>query len=321
MRAVQQGAGIRTTAHTQSPWQPIIDFAQHAPPGTLPAIGTVLVFVLGVVGYLFRHSLRVFANWVGLGWRTLAQRILIVQIRTARSADVESFFSLYESSFSETERFSGVEINEWLAGKGKGNGLDYRLLLARRDGVLLGVAIYIRPNSERVIYLPYMALAQDAAASRLSQKIISKMLNAVQPKFGERYSVVFEVDDPREAGISDTEANRRYARIRRFGTLCGTTGICIRYPDITYWQPPYHTDKGDRAGRNCFLGLLPVREAGSISRDELLRCLRTVYRIYEICISSSEPRKSEMILQIERQLARYSGIPTQIALYSNPVMH
>lgn len=288
------------------------------PAGTLPALVALFLFVMGGVVYVARHSLRMIFNWIAVSLRTVWHGVSIKRIRSSKSPHLGSFFSLYESSFSETERFSEVEINEWLDGKAKRNNLDYRLLLAKKGHSILGVAIYIRPKQSNIVYVPYLGLSQEAAATRVSQKVIERMLRSIQPGIGKRNIVLFEVDDPDEPGLRPAESNRRQARIRHFANLCNNSGICIRYPELTYWQPPYHTDRGDREGRTLHLGILPSRRINTISREELLNSLRVIYEIYEVCISDGEPRKEEIVAQIKRRLDRYASLPSSVRLLAVP---
>lgn len=290
------------------------------PPQAWGAAVTLLIFFLGFLGFVFRKAIGGSGLAAAHAYRLISRRVTVSVITSPGSRYLSEFFRVYESAFSEEERFSTQEINEWLERKAATKGLDYRLLIARRAGETLGIAIYIRLKKTRTVFLPYLALSDSANASRLSQRTIAVLFRSARPFLGHPHTIIFEVEHPDEAGLSLSERKRRVARVRRFGNLCKSNGICIKYPRFSYWEPPFRSDAGARDGKRMLLGVLTPQPVDKMSREELLSHIALVYNIYAICVPEGDPSRQDVVQVTHRYLERYTALPSVMPLDHMPAL-
>src|ERR1700731_2932147 len=87
-----------------------------------------------------------------VGFVRYSSRMRLVKIARDKRKEINEFFLLYEAAFKEEERFSTIEILEWLRGKAKAAKIDYRLLVVLKQETPVAIGIYMRCKPRRVIF-------------------------------------------------------------------------------------------------------------------------------------------------------------------------
>lgn len=283
-----------------------------------PAYATIATFVVSAGGWLVVKA----SSLARRVWQGRRDRLRLIKIRSHPHRHIATFFDLYEKAFEDEERFSSAEIVEWLRGKAKRHRLAYAVLLVRDRDTTLGIGIYIGGEEIPILFVPYMAVSEEALAKGLSTDTIAKLAGAVPRRKRSRSTIVFEFENPNQRGLTSKEENRRRARIRKVQQHCGAVGLTVVFPQMYYFSPPFHSDHGKAGRRQMVLGLiLPQRQTNHLVRQEVLAVLKFLYlEVYTTCVSEHDPNGDSLLEEIRRSYEELERkIPERVLLSNTPM--
>src|SRR5215467_8600447 len=98
------------------------------------------------------------------------------QLRSCDDPDFQYFYRIYADSISERERKPKAWICE-MAGRS-----DYKILLFKRDGSVIGFSMLFLPPDERFALLEYMAVADVYRNAGLGGEIFRRTIQMALPR-------------------------------------------------------------------------------------------------------------------------------------------
>lgn len=205
------------------------------------------------------------------------------------TAAFEELFELYRSSMPAAERKSRASLHASLGRN------DYRVVLLRRAGRLIGYSILFVPENDNFCLLEYMAVREGFRGGGIGAALFRHSVDMARA--GRRdVAVLLEVDSYREAAPDRAMRVRRQAFYRRLG--------CLRVEGLDYVLP---LETG-RAPPVMDLMILPPADGAVIRRAELERWLRAVY-VVVYGQSPADPRIARMVGTVGDPVPLSGSIP------------
>ena len=127
--------------------------------------------------------------------------------------DFEDFFRIYSESIQPREQKPRHLISR-LIGSG-----DYRVLLQKQGGEVVGFGIVFAPQTEAFRLLEYMAVDAGHRNSGFGQRLFQRVVQESVSIRGEPLPLLVEVDSDREASTDRAMRKRRLQFYRRLGCL------------------------------------------------------------------------------------------------------
>ncbi|HEV2991863.1 MAG TPA: GNAT family N-acetyltransferase [Candidatus Angelobacter sp.] len=199
------------------------------------------------------------------------------ELKSGNGPEFEEFYSIYADSISARERKSKAWISE-MAGR-----TDYKILLLKRDGHVIGFCVLFLPSSETFGLLEYMAVADAYRNGGLGSELFRRSVQAAAEAYPKQpVPLLLEVDSDREKCADQTLRRRRQQFYRRLGCLT-VSGLRYNMP-LSGEGPPPEMD----------LLIYPSSGRRQIPKAELERWLKTIYQSVYHC-SPQDPRIQQMM--------------------------
>lgn len=187
----------------------------------------------------------------------------------------EAFYRIYLASMPARERKSKAFLAAMAA------RADYRMLLIKRKGEVIGFSVMFAPPEESFCLLEYMAVDVDYRGGGVGGRLF---LRSVQDAAGGRddLAVLLEVDSEREPSADHAIRQRRQQFYRRLG--------CHRIDGLDYILPL----PGAGAPPRMDLMIYFPGTKSTVGKARLERWLRVIYHGVYGC-SSNDPRVTQMM--------------------------
>jgi hypothetical protein len=190
--------------------------------------------------------------------------------------DESRFTEIYETSFPPSERDETADL---VASIQAGERLCF---LARRDGVVVGLAVVFRLNEPSVAFLEYMAVAASERNAGIGGSIFTQLQTDLRADGEDPVGILFEVDPPEEAdGAERVLRERRVDFYLRHGASVVECAPRFRAPNLSredetvnltlMWLPLAGGAPTELAGsflRRCVEAVLT--ESYALGRDDQL---------------------------------------------------
>lgn len=190
---------------------------------------------------------------------------------------------LYDSRIPEEDRVEAAEIVRWLREEkeAKKTGIFRAkefLSIATINNKVCGVMCFCYYFSSKIAFIEYLVVDRLDKDHEVSFKLLKKAARLI--KKGKCESVLIEVDHPDDAN-SESERQKRKARIRHFKWLAQQQGISLKVLDFHYKQPCLTIDA--KIGREKPLLLMYAKLNGdvigkSLQKDEVKELLLFLYK-------------------------------------------
>jgi ribosomal protein S18 acetylase RimI-like enzyme len=205
------------------------------------------------------------------------------QTRLDREAEAR-FAEIYEASFPPSERdetaglIASIEAGERLC------------FLARRDGVVVGLAVVFRLNGPSVAFLEYLAVAPNERSAGIGSSMLAHLQTHLKTGGEDVVGVLFEVDPPAEA-----DGAERALRERR-------VGFYLRHgASVVECAPRYRAPNLIREDEtvNFTLIWLPVADEAptELAGSFLQRCVEAVLT-QSYALSRDDPLVREVVSEL-----------------------
>jgi GNAT superfamily N-acetyltransferase len=200
------------------------------------------------------------------------------ELKSGNGPEFEEFDSIYADSISARERKSKAWISE-MAGRA-----EYKILLLKRDGHVIGFSVLFLPPSESFGLLEYMAVADAYRNGGLGSELFRRSVQAAAgaPRLAQPVPLLLEVDSDREKCADQTLRRRRQQFYRRLGCLT-ISGLRYNMP-LPGEGPPPEMD----------LLIYPSSGLRQIPKSELEGWLKSIYQDVYHC-SPQDPRIRQMM--------------------------
>ena len=196
-------------------------------------------------------------------------------LQSNSSADFETFYQIYQQSIDPREQKPKAEISKLIERS------DYRILLLKKTGTVMGFSIvYLNPDC-KIGLLEYMAIIESARSRGLGGRLLKKAFESLKTEGDFRFGVI-EVDTPDLNGPDSDIKQRRVSFYRRHG--------CFTIDQLQYILPL----PGAGAPPKMNLMIYSVDPHDVISRKMLGKWLQTIYQKVYSC-SPEDTRIFEMM--------------------------
>jgi ribosomal protein S18 acetylase RimI-like enzyme len=130
-----------------------------------------------------------------------------IECQTRLDAEAEiRFAEIYEASFPPSERGDTAGLIVSIA---TGERVCF---LARRDGLVVGLAVVLALTDPSVAFLEYLAVAPEERNAGIGGSLLMHLQSHLRARDGDAVGVLLEVDRP-----GDSEGSERILRERRVG--------------------------------------------------------------------------------------------------------
>jgi hypothetical protein len=202
------------------------------------------------------------------------------ELKSGSGPEFREFYSIYADSISARERKSEAWISE-MAG-----GAEYKILLLKDNGHVIGFSALFLPPLESFGLLEYMAIAHAYRNGGLGSELFRRSVQAASlARPGQPDSLLLEVDSDREKCTDQTLRKRRQQFYRRLGCLI-VSGLRYIIP-LAGEGPPPEMD----------LLIYPSGDRRQVSKSELERWLKTIYQRVYHC-SPEDARIKQMLMDL-----------------------
>lgn len=299
--------------------QSVVDWVE-AHPAVSTLLGTLILALLAVLGTGVRWILVGGSGRLKGMHQRRRNRLVVETVRNSRSNNFSDFIELYHRLFEEDRRVATSEISAWLDGQRKQCGVDYHILLARKERKAIGFGILMLKHESQMAFIPYVGLSGEATKWSVSKSATAQFFKRIEALMPNWRFVVVELDDPESAGEDKKEILRRTARMRLFKDHCASAGVGFKLVPFQYVQPPYHTDASDHdidAMRLCII--TRDESASTLSANDALAIISFLYRdIYINCIWRDAPETEKYVEDTLELLTQYQNvIQAEISLRSH----
>lgn len=204
---------------------------------------------------------------IGKVWNSLAdvlgKRIRVLEIKKLKDRNIDEALELYERLFKEEHRVAASDLIAWLKGyessEPKDERIQHCLLVAKRNGVVVGVMKALYCPILRYVFIPYFGI--DKKSDVVTRTVASTLLLRFFTKFlAQRWKnykgIVFEVEAPRR-GTPKLVTNECKARLRLFKELANRQSRQSVQIKIDYRQP-HMADATHYAGAGYKMSLMLI---------------------------------------------------------------
>jgi GNAT superfamily N-acetyltransferase len=201
-------------------------------------------------------------------------------LKSGSGPEFEEFYSIYADSISARERKLKAWISE-MAGRP-----EYKILLLKHDGHVIGFSVLFLPESESFGLLEYMAIANAYRNGGLGSELFRRSVEAAAEACRRQpVPLLLEVDSDREKCPEQTLLRRRQQFYRRLGCLT-VSGLHYNMPFVGEGPPPE-------------MDLLIYLSSGlrQVPKSELERWLQIIYQSVYHC-SPQDPRIRQMLMSV-----------------------
>lgn len=208
-----------------------------------------------------------------------------IERETRLDSEAEARFAeIYEASFPPSERDETADL---IASIEAGERL---CLLARRDGVVVGLAVVFRLNGPSVAFLEYLAVAPNERSAGIGGSMLADLKTHLQTGGEDALGVLFEADPPAEVDGAEREFRER--RI----------GFYLRHgASVVECAPRYRAPNLIREDEtvNFTLMWLPVADEAptEITGSFLRRCVEAVLT-QSYALSPDDPLVREVVNEL-----------------------
>jgi len=206
---------------------------------------------------------------------TIESQYLYELLGSCRDPSFDEFYSIYEESLPLRERKSKTRISALLSRP------DYKTLLLKKNGVVIGFSMLFIAPSELFCLLEYMAIHSAHRNLGLGRELFLRTFQDLVSDGGTLYGLL-EVDSDREQS-DDQELRRRRERFyRRLG--------CLRIDGLSYLLPL----PGDGPPPEMNLMVYLPHSQPAIPSRQIEQWLKVLYhKVYEC--SPDDPRIGQMM--------------------------
>lgn len=194
-----------------------------------------------------------------------------ITIQLLAEGDAQGFaeaYAVYRDAIEKTEQRTEAEFRQLLSRP------DYRFLVARRDGAIVGVAVSYLPSEDYFWLFEYAAVAPGARGAGLG----AQLFRASQALAGSARTALVEIDADR----GTEEQARRLSFYRRLGCR-RVSGLDYLLPLDAFGEPP-----------PMWMLALTQPDVGALDVDLVERWLRAIYEdVYAKRLD--DPRLAQMI--------------------------
>lgn len=196
------------------------------------------------------------------------------ELKSGNDAEFEEFYNIYAESIAARERKSKAWICE-MTGKA-----EYRILLLKHKGHVVGFSVLFLPPSENFGVLEYMATSNSYRNQGLGAETFRRSVQASLAR-----PLLLEVDSDREHSPDQKLRARRLQFYRRLGCLT-ISGLRYIMP-LAGEGPPPDMDLMIYAGGN-------LRQ---VAKSKLESWLKIIYQSVYNC-SPEDPRIRQMLMSV-----------------------
>lgn len=193
------------------------------------------------------------------------------ELKSGSAPEFEEFYSIYAESISARERKSKAWICE-MTGKA-----EYKILLLKQKGHVIGFSVLFLPHSESFGLLEYMATTSAYRNQGLGAEMFRRSVQASQIR-----PLLLEVDSDREECMDRRLRRRRQQFYRRLGCVT-LSGLRYIIPLAVEGPPP-----------DMDLMIYPKDNLGHVAKSSLESWLKIIYRNVYHC-SPEDPRIQQML--------------------------
>lgn len=187
----------------------------------------------------------------------------------------DEFYNIYEESIPLRERKLKAQISAMTTRS------DYKILLLKRNDVVLGFSILFTPTQELFCLLEYMAVHSAHRNLGLGRELFLRTFKDYFSNNGTVHGLL-EVDSDREQSADQEIRRRRQHFYRRLG--------CLRIDGLSYALPLQGEGSPPQMDLMVYLqDRLPL-----ISKPQLERWLKAIYNKVYDC-SPDDPRIAQMM--------------------------
>ena len=182
----------------------------------------------------------------------------LVRLDPGPSAPLDEFLRIYQESLPAREQKSAAQISAMLTRD------DYRILILKRDELIVGFSVVFVPRDESFCLLEYMAIDSAFRNIGLGRQLFSRTVDFISASVG-KIPVLLEVDSDREPAPDQSLRGRRQRFYRRLN--------CRRIDRLPYFLPlPGESPPPQMDLLVYFPGHLPV-----VHKAQLRRWLTQIY--------------------------------------------
>jgi ribosomal protein S18 acetylase RimI-like enzyme len=205
-------------------------------------------------------------------------RFTYARLVSGADPSFDAFYALYADSMPARERKSRALIEGMTARP------DYRILLLKRNDVVVGYSVLFTPAGASFRLLEYMAINADFRNRGLGGKLFRRTFRDLAAGGGAVCGLV-EVDSDREDSPDREIRRRRQEFYRRLG--------CLRVDRLAYVLPL----KAAGPPPEMDLLILPAGRREPIARRQLARWLESIYvEVYDC--APADPRIAAMLTTV-----------------------
>lgn len=195
------------------------------------------------------------------------------ELKSGSAPEFEEFYSIYAESIAARERKSKVWITE-MTGKA-----EYKILLLKHKGHVIGFSVLFLPQSESFGLLEYMATTNSYRNQGLGAGMFRRSVQASNPR-----PLLLEVDSDREECMDRKLRRRRQQFYRRLG--------CLTLSGLRYIMPL----AGEGPPPDMDLMIYPTDNLRHVAKSSLESWLKVIYRNVYHC--SPEDLRIQQMLSI-----------------------
>jgi hypothetical protein len=194
----------------------------------------------------------------------------------------DAMYSIYEESIPIRERKSKAQISAITRNP------EYKILLLKDDGRVIGFSIIFAPQNEMFCLLEYMAIHASYRSMGLGQELFLRTFKA-NASIDESIIGLIEVESDREQSADQKNRIRRQSFYRRLG--------CLRIEGLSYVMPLVGEGLPPQMDILVYLsGRLPT-----ISKHQLKRWMEVIYnKVYGY--SRDDSRIAQMIEPLDNPI-------------------
>lgn len=195
---------------------------------------------------------------------TINSRTVYEQLLLDCGTIFEDFYRIYTESLPRREQKPKAQIAAMVTRP------DYWVLLARRNGVVIGFSILFIPSRESFGLVEYMAIDRPYRDMGAGSELFRHSVHAVVSNRGD-IPILLEVDSDREASADQVMRRRRQLFYRRLG--------CLRIDRLSYLLPL----PGEGSPPEMDLFVYVLDKSRIIRKSELEHWLRVLYQeVYNV---------------------------------------
>ena len=196
-------------------------------------------------------------------------------LTSSDGSSFEEFYRIYAESIPLEERKTRAQISEMIARS------DYKILLVKRNGMVIAFSVLFIPHHESFCLLEYMGVHITYRNLGIGKKLFQCSFH---PEFSDKGSIpmLLEVDSDRKHSSEHAISRRRKHFYKRLG--------CFQIDGLDYLLPL------PKQGRPPEMDLMVCLPEGSppIRKSQLEQWLRVIYqRVYNCALD--DPRITQMM--------------------------